>query len=67
MGFLIIFGLLMTLVAIGVRKQLKWTVDENSCNIKREEKEVRRNKIAYNVMLYGGICLTVIGIIGILI
>ena len=67
MGFLSIFGLIMTLVAIGVRKQLKWTVDENSCNIKREEKEVRQNKIAYNVMLYGGICLTVIGIIGILI
>lgn len=67
MSFLIIFGLIMTLVAIGLRKQLKWTVDENSCNIEREEKAVRQNKIAYNVMLYGGICLTVIGIIGILI
>lgn len=67
MGFLIIFGLIMSLIALGVRKQLKWTVDENSCNVTAEEREVKNNKLMYNIMLYGGIALTIIGIIGIIV
>lgn len=67
MGFLIVFGLIMSLIALGVRKQLKWTVDENSCNVKAEEKKVKNNKLMYNIMLYGGIALTIIGIIGVIV
>lgn len=67
MGFLIVFGLIMSLIALGVRKQLKWTVDENSCNVKAEEKDVKNNKLMYNIMLYGGIALTIIGIIGVIV
>lgn len=45
MGFLVAFGLMMSIIALAVRKQLKWTVDENSCNVAKEEKEVKNNKL----------------------
>lgn len=67
MGFLIVFGLILIIMVLAIRKSLKWEVDENSCNVAKEEKEVKNNKLMYNIMLYGGIAMCIIGLIGIIV
>lgn len=67
MGFLIVFGLIFIIMVLAIRKSLKWEVDENSCNVVEEEKEVKNNKLMYNIMLYGGIAMCIIGLIGIIV
>lgn len=67
MGFLIVFGLILIIMVLAIRKSLKWEVDENSCNVVEEEKEVKSNKLMYNIMLYGGIAMCIIGLIGIIV
>lgn len=67
MGFLIVFGLILIIMVLTIRKSLKWEVDENSCNVVEEEKEVKNNKLMYNIMLYGGIAMCIIGLIGIIV
>lgn len=67
MGFLIVFGLILIIMVLAIRKSLKWEVDENSCNVAEEEKEVKNNKLMYNIMLYGGIAMCIIGLIGIIV
>lgn len=67
MGFLIVFGLILIIMVLAIGKSLKWEVDENSCNVAKEEKEVKNNKLMYNIMLYGGIAMCIIGLIGIIV
>ena len=67
MGFLIVFGLILIIMVLAIRKSLKWEVDENSCNVAEEEKEVKNNKLMYNIMLYGVIAMCLIRLIGIIV
>lgn len=64
MGFLIFIGALSLMLSLIIKKNLKWTVSENSCNAEKEEKEVKKNKLMWNISFYGGIVLLVVGIIG---
>lgn len=64
MGFLILIGALSLMLSLAIKKNLKWTVSENSCNVEKEEKEVKKNKLMWNISFYGGIVLLVVGIIG---
>lgn len=66
MEFLAVIGAILFTMALALKNKLKWTVDENSCNVEREEKAVRNNKIAWNISFYGGLALLLIGIIGII-
>lgn len=64
MGFLILIGALSLMLSLAIKKNLQWTVSENSCNPEKEEKEVKKNKLMWNISFYGGIVLLVVGIIG---
>lgn len=66
MEFLAVIGAILFTMALALKNKLKWTADENSCNVEREEKAVRNNKIAWNISFYGGLALLLIGIIGII-
>lgn len=64
MEFFIVFGALLFIMAIGIRKFLLWEPSENSCNPEKEQKDVKTNKVAWYTCFYGGLALIVIGIIG---
>lgn len=64
MGFLILIGALSLMLSLAIKKNLQWTVSENSCNAEKEEKKVKKNKLMWNISFYGGIVLLVVGIIG---
>lgn len=69
MPFLIFFGLILVAISLIQRyaNGLKWEPEEDACNMKNELYEVKTNKISYYCTLYGGILLSIIGLIGTLI
>lgn len=54
----------MLILSISLKTVLKWNISENSCNPEKEKDEIKRNKLWYNIMLYGGIVGVVVGIVG---
>lgn len=66
MGFAILIGCLLVVTALAVRKNLKWSVPEDSCNKEKEKNEVFINKTMYYAFLFLGIFGIIVGIIGIL-
>lgn len=66
MDALIVFGTIMFIMAIFLRKQLKWEVDLDSCNIEQEKKDVKLNKIWWNILFWVGGAMVLVVIIGII-
>ena len=66
MEFLIVFGGIMVLIALGVRPHLQWEIEENTCNLEKEKKTVKTNKITFYSLVIGGPILILIGVLGVI-
>lgn len=66
MEFLIVFGGILTLIALIARQFAQWKVDPNACNMKQEIKNIKMNRIVYRVLIIGGPIMMLIGIISLL-
>ena len=66
MDFLIVFGGILTLIALVARQFAQWEIDPNACNVEQEIKDVKTNKIVYRILIIGGPIMMVIGIISLL-
>lgn len=63
MGFFIILGLIMVVIAIVVKFNTSFTVKENSTCPQNDAKLAKENKINFLVFLIGGIILVLVGIV----
>ena len=63
MGFFIILGLIMVVIAIVVKFNTSFTVKENSTCPQNDAKLAKENKINFLVFLIGGIILILVGIV----
>lgn len=67
MPFLIIFGVLLLCNALTAKYlfKLKMTPNMDSCNVERELKDVKTNKITFYSYLIGGSLMLLVGLIGV--
>lgn len=63
MGFFIILGLIMVVIAIVVKFNTSFTVKENSTCPQNDAKLAKENKINFLIFLIGGITLILVGIV----
>ena len=63
MGFFIILGLIMVVIAIVVKFNTSFVVKENSKCPQNDTKLAKENKINFYIFLIGGIILMITGII----
>jgi Na+/melibiose symporter-like transporter len=63
MGFFIILGLIMVVIAIVVKFNTSFTVKENSTCPQNDAKLAKENKINFLIFLIGGITLVLVGIV----
>jgi hypothetical protein len=63
MEFLIVFGGILTLIALTARQFIQWEVDPNACNMEQEIKNVKMNRIVYRALIIGGPIMMAIGIL----
>lgn len=63
MGFFIILGLIMVVIAIVVKFNTSFTVKENSTCPQNDAKLAKENKINFLIFLIGGIILVLVGIV----
>lgn len=63
MGFFIILGLIMVVIAIVVKFNTSFTVKESSTCPQNDAKLAKENKINFLIFLIGGITLVLFGII----
>lgn len=63
MGFFIILGLIMVVIAIVVKFNTSFTVKENSTCPQNDAKLAKENKINFLIFLIGGIALVLVGIV----
>ena len=66
MEFLILIGFLSFITMIAVKNRLFWeeNIDYESNNVEAQIQAVKRNKFWWNLFLWGGLAMMIIGIIG---
>lgn len=67
MEFLIVLGLLSVVTMTVIRGRLLWEVDPDEtvgCVIEEQKRDIKRNKLFWNIFYYGGIGLILIGVVG---
>ena len=66
MEFLILLGFLsfITMIAIKNRLFFEENIDYDACDVETQKKAAKRNKLWWNIFLWGGLILMIIGILG---
>ena len=64
MEFFFIFGALCWAMSTIMAPKMKWEVDPESCeDIKKQEKDIKNNKLYYHIFNHGGVGLMLASVI----